>query len=182
MTEDHKPLPVHGYAPQSDAKVALVNSFKEDEERLLRKLDELGQPVATDGMSRPIGPGEWRDVQYIEVDKRWVAIARTHFQEGWMALNRAVFQPRRVKLPEDDPEYKMTAHGRRPDGTIGEMTSEEYKAATDNPPGRQTSPEIASLAGKYLNFELGLYPPGEALEVQADIRKLAASALGQVNE
>lgn len=27
------------------------------------------------------------------VDKRWVAVARTHFQQGFMALNRAVFQP-----------------------------------------------------------------------------------------
>lgn len=27
------------------------------------------------------------------VDKRWVSIARTHFQQGFMALNRAVFQP-----------------------------------------------------------------------------------------
>jgi len=35
-------------------------------------------------------------------DPRWLAIARTHFQEGFMALNRAVFQPTRIKLPEDD--------------------------------------------------------------------------------
>lgn len=34
-------------------------------------------------------------------DQRWIAIARTHFQEGFMALNRAVFQPQRIELPED---------------------------------------------------------------------------------
>lgn len=38
---DHKPLPVAGYTDQSDAKVALVNEFKQDEERLLRKLDAI---------------------------------------------------------------------------------------------------------------------------------------------
>ena len=86
MTEEHKGLPVHGYQPQSDAKVALVNEFKQDEERLLRKLDgvydttEAGMPT---------------------YDRRWVAVARTHFQEGFMALNRAVFQPQRISLPED---------------------------------------------------------------------------------
>ena len=34
-------------------------------------------------------------------DKRWLAIAQTHFNEGFMALARAVFQPQRIKLPED---------------------------------------------------------------------------------
>ena len=93
MSEEHKPLPVSGYTPQSDAKVALVNSFKEDEERLLRKLDAISAQTfhlpKTDGtVSAP--------------DHRWIAIARTHFQEGFMALNRAVFQPQRIRLPEDE--------------------------------------------------------------------------------
>jgi hypothetical protein len=81
---DHKGLPVHGYQPQNDAKVALVNEFKQDEERLLRKLESL---AATElGFHDP----------------RWAAIARTHFQEGFMALNRSVFQPQRISLPEDE--------------------------------------------------------------------------------
>jgi hypothetical protein len=83
---DHKPIPVAGYQPQSDAKVALVNEFKQDEERLLRKLDALVNRDP-DTVIRP--------------DQRWLAIARTHFQEGFMALNRAVFQPQRIKVPED---------------------------------------------------------------------------------
>lgn len=88
---DHKPLPVEGYTPQSDAKVALVNEFKQDEERLLRKLDALkGSFMQTDS-------------QY---DQRWLALARTHFQEGFMALNRAVFQPQRIKLPTDPEDPK----------------------------------------------------------------------------
>lgn len=94
MTDDHKPLPVAGYTAQSDAKVALVNDFKQDEERLLRKIDALfaqeRAPVKT--------PGE----PVFEPDGRWLAIATTHFHEGFMALNRAVFQPQRIKLPEDE--------------------------------------------------------------------------------
>jgi hypothetical protein len=82
MTE-HKGLPVSGYVAQTDEKVALVNEFKADEERLLRKLDTLLNSTKIDS------------------DRRWLAVARTHFQEGFMALNRSVFQPTRIALPED---------------------------------------------------------------------------------
>ncbi len=92
MTEDHKPLPVAGYTAQSDAKVALVNEFKADEERLLRKLDAMVKTDNTHAMTD----------RAFEFDGRWLAIARTHLNEGFMALNRAVFQPQRIKLPEDE--------------------------------------------------------------------------------
>lgn len=85
-------LPVSGYTAQPDAKVALVNSFKEDEERLLRKLDVLNNGRAHTGAAAPS----------IDVDGRWLAIGRTQLQEAFMSINRAVFQPQRIKLPEDD--------------------------------------------------------------------------------
>lgn len=78
----HNPLPVAGYTAQTDDKVQVVNRNKELEERLLRICDEMRQSA---------------DVY----DGRWVSIAVTHFQEGFMALNRAVFKPSRIKLPED---------------------------------------------------------------------------------
>jgi len=79
----HNGLPVAGYQPQSSDKIAIVNANKELEERVLRVIDDLTlSPQATNG--------------------RWLAIARTHIEEGFMALNRAVFQPGRVKLPEDN--------------------------------------------------------------------------------
>jgi hypothetical protein len=81
---DHTGLPVSGYKPQSDDKVALVNANKADEERLLRKIDAL--TLNDDG---------------VNADTRWLAVAKTHFEQGYMALNRAIFQPGRVKLPED---------------------------------------------------------------------------------
>lgn len=80
-TAPHQGLPVSGYRPQSDQNVELVNQNKALEERVLRQLDKL---VATSGL-----------------DPRWLSIARTHIDQGFMAMNRAVFQPGRIALPED---------------------------------------------------------------------------------
>jgi hypothetical protein len=88
-----EPLKVHGYKPQSPEAVALVNRFKEMEERLLREIDALTQLREPN----PAEPNQY----LLKHNHRWVAIARTHFEEGFMALNRAVFQPGRIKLPED---------------------------------------------------------------------------------
>lgn len=88
---DHAPLPVSGYKPQAQDKIDLVNGFKADEERLLRKLDalrDLGRPT-----SDPFSSGA--------VDQRWLAIGRTDLEKAFMAINRSIFQPGRVQLPED---------------------------------------------------------------------------------
>lgn len=77
-------LPVAGYRPQSDAAVALVNANKRLEERVLRQLDAMAADPA--------------------VDKRWLALARTQIEQGFMAANRSVFQPARATLPEDIDE------------------------------------------------------------------------------
>lgn len=75
-TTPHNGLPVPGYRPQSDAAVEAVTLNKDVEERVLRLLDRL----AAD-------PG---------IDKRWLAIGRTGIEQGFMAVNRAVFQPARI--------------------------------------------------------------------------------------
>lgn len=75
----HEGLPVAGYQPQTEERVELVNKHKDLEERLLRHLEVLSGTV----------------------EPRWAAIAKNHFEQGFMALNRAVFRPSRVKLPED---------------------------------------------------------------------------------
>jgi hypothetical protein len=75
-------LPVKGYKPQSEAAVAEVNVNKQVEERLLRRIEAL----AAEGSCDPV----------------WLANARTCFEVGFMALNRAILQPGRVQLPEDD--------------------------------------------------------------------------------
>lgn len=78
-------LPVAGYRPQSDAAIALVNHFKEVEERLLRDIDVMRDSTGPD-----------------RFDQRWLSVAQTQLQQGFMALNRAVFQPGRIALPGDE--------------------------------------------------------------------------------
>lgn len=77
----YKGLPIPGYKDQTATNVALVSHFKRQEERLLREMDEM------------------KDMA--DIDKRWLAIARTQIEQGYMALNRSVFKPDRVELPED---------------------------------------------------------------------------------
>lgn len=74
-------LPVAGYRPQSDDKIDAVNINKQHEELALRRLDELKNM-----------PG---------IDQRWLAVGRTHLEQAYMAINRAVFQPSRIDLPTD---------------------------------------------------------------------------------
>lgn len=74
-------LPVYGYQMQSQTAVEMVNINKATEERLLRMMDDF--------VGRP------------EIDKRWLAIARTNIEQGFMALNRSIFRPGRVALPDD---------------------------------------------------------------------------------
>lgn len=78
----HQSLPVAGYRPQSTEKVERVNANKRAEEMLLRDLDALKQDP--------------------EVDQRWLAIGRTQLEQAFMAINRAIFKPDRVKLYGDE--------------------------------------------------------------------------------
>ena len=83
MTE-HAGLPVSGYKPQNEVAIATVNEHKEIEERLLRRIEGMIAHNSTVAGT---------------YDPRWLAVARTHFEEGFMAINRAVFKPGRVTLP-----------------------------------------------------------------------------------
>ena len=87
MTNTPQMTPVSGYRPQTQQALDLVNGFKADEERLLRKLDEL--KTLPEYGTIPLA------------DQRWLALGRTHLEQAFMAINRSVFKPTRVKLPED---------------------------------------------------------------------------------
>lgn len=76
-----KGLPVSGYQAQSQSNINKVNEAKRLEEIVLRQLDALAADP--------------------ETDKRWLAIARTSIEQGFMAANRAVFKPDRIYLCED---------------------------------------------------------------------------------
>ena len=85
-------LPVAGYKPtQPQWALDLVNENKVLEERVLRQI-ERHQAVCAE---RPQ-----------DIDGRGVSIAKTKIQEAFMWLNRAVFQPGRVALPEDAEQDK----------------------------------------------------------------------------
>lgn len=73
---DHQPMPVAGYTAQSDDIIKTVNENKQLEETVLKQLDAL--KARTD------------------VDQRWLAIGRTHVEEAFMAINRALFKPQRL--------------------------------------------------------------------------------------
>lgn len=76
----HDGLPVKGYQSQSEKNITQVNINKELEEHLLQRLDDM---ATFDG-----------------IDQRWLAIGRTHIEQAFMAINRAVFKPSRVKLDD----------------------------------------------------------------------------------
>lgn len=79
---EHLGLPVSGYRPQSNGAVEAVNANKRLEEMVLRQLDLLA--------AWPL------------IDRRWLAIGRTAIEQGFMAANRAVFQPARVALEGEE--------------------------------------------------------------------------------
>ena len=74
---------IKGYTTPSQEQINAVNVNKELEERVLRQLESL------DGLVVPL-------------DLRMRALAVTKVQEAFMWANRAIMQPGRVTLPEDD--------------------------------------------------------------------------------
>jgi len=79
--EKHQGLPVSGYLPQGADKVAVVNANKLLEEQCIRAAEAIQKRE--------------------DCDPRMAALAITGLQQAFMWLNRAVFQPARIKLPED---------------------------------------------------------------------------------
>ena len=84
----HQPLPVHGYTEQNEMRIKMVNIHKKVEEGVLRLMDNLA--MSPDG----------------SIDKRWLAVARTDIERGFMALNRSIFMPKRIEGPLDDTPEK----------------------------------------------------------------------------
>lgn len=81
---------IKGFTDQSEKNKALINVNKEAEERLLRITDNL--------MQQP------------EYDQQFIAMSVAYFQIGFMLLNRGIFQPQRIELPEDkEPEEPKPA-------------------------------------------------------------------------
>ncbi len=67
-------MSIKGYRQLSDAEILTINAIKEFGDNQIRP---LLQEIKASG----------------QADPRWVAIATTHFQEGLMALTRAIAKP-----------------------------------------------------------------------------------------
>ena len=73
--------PVPGYTVQNDPAIKRVGDNKLAEERVLRMIESYER----DG----------------DTDRRWLALAKTNLEVAFMCLNRAIFKPQRIDLPED---------------------------------------------------------------------------------
>lgn len=87
---NHTGLPVAGYTAQSTSNVDLANEGKMLEERVLRYIEKVEKHAEGAVHTDEIGQR-----------KRFVAVGRTQMQLGWMMVIRAIFNPQRIKLPED---------------------------------------------------------------------------------
>ena len=114
----HQPMPVQGYTEQSGENIAMVNHNKELEEVILRRLDDLSSNA--------------------RIDKRWLALARTHIEEGFMAMNRAIFKPKRIDLPIHDTDEEDTDEG----STFVEVAEPELPLVPTPPSKKKMSDKI----------------------------------------
>lgn len=68
-----------GYRKLTDEQLRMMKNNKLLEEIVLRQIDK-----------------HVREHGSKEIDQRWVSVARTHIQEGFMALSRSIAQPERL--------------------------------------------------------------------------------------
>jgi hypothetical protein len=73
---DNQHRQIKGYRELSEAEIALMNKIKEKGAELGFLIEELGKL-----------PDETKP------DPRWLAIGKTHLQEGLMALTRSIAKP-----------------------------------------------------------------------------------------
>lgn len=77
---DNQHKKIKGYRDLSEEEIALMNEGKELAQKVgdfLEKLEKANFAVSSDQ----------------EPDKRWLAIGRTHLQQGFMAVIRSIAKP-----------------------------------------------------------------------------------------
>ena len=100
---DNQHRMIKGYRDLSIEEIHLMNQIKEEGVVLAQLLVAIqhhlkGQATSArhwagpEGDENPEGVAELQRIMDAE-PQRWLAIARTHFQEGLMALTRSVAQP-----------------------------------------------------------------------------------------
>jgi hypothetical protein len=76
---DNQHKKIIGYRDLSQAEINAMNHAKKLATDVGTFADDLRDSAA------------W--LEHVEVDQRWLAIARTQLQQGFMALNRAIAKP-----------------------------------------------------------------------------------------
>ena len=74
---------IKGYRELSQDEIDAMNTVKTVEQELMKYIDELSD---FSGMSS-------LDIRTLGPDARWLSIARTNLQQGFMALIRAIAKP-----------------------------------------------------------------------------------------
>lgn len=113
---------VPGYQPVTDGKLQRVNVTKILEERVLRVIDTLLTEFQNEVGDIAKEQAEFQDMGYkrmsvfsqkekiaelagrmaeVQGALRWLALGKTDVEKGFMAINRSIFRPARVGLPED---------------------------------------------------------------------------------
>ena len=92
MENQHRKI--KGYRELTEEEIALMNMIKSEGEDLRQMLQTV-QSHLDDQLNhaKSINGGDALDRIREAQPPRWLAIARTHFQEGLMAATRAVAQP-----------------------------------------------------------------------------------------
>lgn len=80
---DNQHQKITGYRDLTQQEIDAMNEIKAVGVQVGELCEKLASLAAKPG--QPITPGQ--------LDGRWVAIGKTHLQEGFMALTRAVAQP-----------------------------------------------------------------------------------------
>lgn len=96
MSENvYTPPPVTGYRALTQTEVDLMNKVKAQGQQLAALIAEVKEHIIKQRTAVRIEvaqAGEQLRLDWAEPE-RWAAIGRTHFQEGLMALTRAIAQP-----------------------------------------------------------------------------------------
>lgn len=86
-----------GHRNLTQDEIDMINTIKEVEVTLgsLVRLAKATVDLQKSQASRIADDGKFAEIERLEAAEpgRWIAMARTHFQEGVMALTRAIAQP-----------------------------------------------------------------------------------------
>ena len=90
---DNQHRKIEGYRELDEAEIDAMNHAKQFEARILQwmheELEAPRWPPGTVNADKQAPP----DARTVKADQRWLAIAKTQLQQGFMALGRSIARP-----------------------------------------------------------------------------------------